>query len=198
MELTPLAELEGIKVDLDARVAALTQPIDDLQSAIDALATLPKRHGISATDLTVMAKATLDSGKVQLTLNGDVAAEAKADVEAQLTKLAGAISALKQTPERVASLTATLATATAKVPLLASKVTASATATAANPFGSADSKVKAQADLAAVQQVQADVMKSISDRPDEDRQHPHDRDARAGEGELVVPEGRLGRHVAVK
>ncbi|MGH7328030.1 MAG: hypothetical protein ACREJX_06735, partial [Polyangiaceae bacterium] len=51
----------------------------------------------------------------------------------------------------------------AKVPVLATRVTAEATATSANPFGSADSKVKAKADLDSVKQVQADVSKSITD-----------------------------------
>ncbi|MEO7108941.1 MAG: hypothetical protein ABI183_00770, partial [Polyangiaceae bacterium] len=52
---------------------------------------------------------------------------------------------------------------TALVPVLATRVTAQATVAASSPFGSADSKAKAKADMDSVKQVQADVSKSISD-----------------------------------
>lgn len=134
-----------------------------MQSVLDDLAKLPQKHGLKATDIASMAKATFDSGKVSVTLDADVGAEAKADVEASLTKLAEAVTALKSTPDRVAALTKKTAAATARVPILASKITASATATVSNPFGDAAGKAKAQADLDGVKQVQADVMKSVSE-----------------------------------
>jgi hypothetical protein len=163
IELAPMDELKAIPTDLNAEVAALTKPIDDMQSAIDELGAIPKKHGLAASEVMGMAKGTFDSGKVEVKFKGDVKAEAKADVEAALKKLAGAVTSLKATPEKVASLTTKVASATAKVPLLASKVTATATAASANPFGSADAKAKGTADLANVKQVQADAMKSISD-----------------------------------
>ena len=163
IELSAMDELKAIPTDLTAEVAALTKPIDDIQAAIDELGALPKKHGLAASELMAMAKGTFDNGKVEVKLKADVSAEAKADVEASLKKLSGAVTALKATPEKVAALTTRLATATAKVPLLASKVTATATAASANPFGSADAKAKGTADLASVKQVQADAMKSISD-----------------------------------
>lgn len=163
VELSAMDELKAIPTDLNAEVAALTKPVDDMQSAIDELGALPKKHGLAAAELMAMAKGTFDNGKVEVKLKADVGAEAKADVEASLKKLAGAVTALKETPAKVAALTTKLATATAKVPVLASKVTASATAASANPFGSADVKAKGTADLASVKQVQADAMKSISD-----------------------------------
>jgi len=161
-DMTPLDELKGIPADLDADVAALTKPTDDIQSAMDDLGALPKKHGLAAADIMGMAKGTFDNGKVDVKLNGDASAAAKADVEAALTKLNNAVIALKATPEKIAALTTKVATLTAKVPLLASKVTASATVTASNPFGNADAKAKAKADLDSVKQVQADVMKSVS------------------------------------
>ena len=163
VELAPIDELKAIPADLDAEVATLTKPIDDIQAAIDEIGALPKKHGLAAAELMGMAKATFDTGKVELKLKADVGAEAKADVEASLKKLAGAVVALKSTPERVAALTTKVAAATAKVPVLASKVTATATAASANPFGSADAKAKGTADLANVKQVQDDAMKSIRD-----------------------------------
>jgi hypothetical protein len=155
-------ELKGIPAELDAEVAALTKPVDDLQAAVDEIGALPKKHGLAAADLMAMAKGTFENGKVEVKLNADVSAAAKADVEASLNKLAGAVTALKATPDKVAALTTKVASLTAKVPVLASKVTASATVTASNPFGNAEAKAKAKADMDGVSKVQADVMKSVS------------------------------------
>jgi len=163
IDVSPMDELKAIPVDLNAEVAALTKPVDDMQAAIDELGALPKKHGLAAAEIMGMAKGTFDNGKVDLKLKADVGAEAKADVEASLKKLAGAVTALRATPDKVASLTTKIASATAKVPVLASKITATATAASSNPFGSADAKAKGTADLANVKQVQADAMKSISD-----------------------------------
>jgi prefoldin subunit 5 len=157
-----MEELKAIPADLDADVAALTKPIDDIQSAIDDIGALPKKHGLAAADLMLMAKGTFENGKVELKLNADVGAAAKADVQAALDKLASAVTALKSTPDKVAALTTKVAGLAAKVPVLASKVTASASVTASSPFGDADAKAKAKADLESIKTIQADVMKTVS------------------------------------
>jgi hypothetical protein len=46
--------------------------------------------------------------------------------------------------------------------VLASKVTASATVTASSPFGDADTKAKAKADLESIKTIQANVMRTVS------------------------------------
>jgi hypothetical protein len=110
-----------------------------------------------------MAKGTFENGKAQVSFKSEVPAEAKADVEASMKKLADTVTALKSTPDKVAALTAKLPQLTAKVPVLATKITSSATVTASNPFGSAESKAKAKAEADSVNQVQQDVSKSIND-----------------------------------
>lgn len=163
VELTPMEELKAIPKDLDAEVASLTKPVDDVQAIIDDLTNLPKKHGLTAAELMGMAKATFDNGKVEVKLNADVSAEAKAEVEATLNKLNATVTALKATPDKVAALTTKAVAATAKVPVLATKISTSASVTVSNPFGSAEGKAKAQAELDSVKQVQADVTKSIED-----------------------------------
>lgn len=163
LQLSALDELKAIPKDLETEVSNLTKPIDDVQSIIDDVTNLPKKHGITAADAMGMAKATVSSGKVEVKTSGELSAEAKAEIEALLTRLNGVVTGLKATPEKVAALTTKLAATTAKVPVLATKVSASAQTTIANPFGNAEGKAKAQADLASVQQVQADVTKSVSD-----------------------------------
>jgi hypothetical protein len=159
----PMEELQAIPTELSAQVADLTKPIDDVQKVIDQLTSIPKRYGFDAADMIAMAKATLESGKVDVTVSGDVSADAKAEIETALTTLKGAVAALKATPDRVASLLSRIATSSAKVPELAAKVSVSATAAAANPFAGVDAKAKAQADVQEVKQVVADVLKVARD-----------------------------------
>lgn len=162
-ELTPMEELKAIPTDLDAEVTALVKPIDETQAVIDQITSLPKKHNINAAELMGMAKASLDGGKVNVQFKGDVSAEAKAEVEAALKRLSDTVASLKAVPERVASLTKKVAAATAKVPVLGTKISAEATVKASNPFASADSKAKAQADAQSVQKVQQDVSAKINE-----------------------------------
>ncbi len=161
--LSPMDELKAIPKDLDAEVASLTKPIDDVQSIIDDLGAFPKKHGMAAADVMAMAKATFDNGKVEVNVKTDIAAEAKAELEALLKRLNDTVVALKATPDRVASLTAKATAATAKVPVLATKISSTASVKVSNPFGSAEEKAKAQAEIDSVQQVQAETSKAISD-----------------------------------
>src|SRR5512140_1829190 len=162
-DLTPMDELKGIQSDLDADVKSLTKPIEDTQAVIDKLTSMPKRLGLSAGAVMGMAKGTMDNGKVEVKVDGNVTAEAKAELEATLKELNDIVVALKATPDKVAAMTKKLATVTAKVPLLATKISTSATATMSNPFGSADGKAKAKADLDNLEKVKADVNASVSE-----------------------------------
>jgi hypothetical protein len=159
---SPMEELQAIPVELNAQVANLTKPIDDVQKVIDQLTSIPKRYGINAADMMAMAKATVESGEINVTVSDDMSEEARAEIETALKTLKGAVAALKATPDSVASLMSRIAARTAEVPALAAKVTVSATAAAANPFAAADTKAEAQADVQKVKQVAADVMKVVS------------------------------------
>ena len=163
VELTAMEELQAIPKDLDKDIAELTKPIEEAQAVADEIGNLPKKHHISAGDMAAMSKATFDNGKVEVKVNGDVSAEAKAEVEATLKKLAHVVAELKATPGKVTALTEKLVKATAKVPVLATEVTSKATLAASNPFGSAEGKAKASLELSSVSKVQADVSKSIGD-----------------------------------
>ncbi len=163
VELTPMEELQQIPKDLDKDIAELTKPIDEAQAVADEIGALPKKHHISAGDMAAMSKATFDNGKVEVKVNGDVSAEAKAEIEATLKKLAHVVTELKATPGKVTALGEKLVKATAKVPLLATEITSKATMTVSNPFSGAESKAKANVELSSVSKVQGEVSKSISD-----------------------------------
>lgn len=163
VELSPMEELQAIPKDIEKDIADLQKPIDEAQQVADEIGALPKKHHISAGDMAAMSKATFDNGKVEVKVNGDVSAEAKAEIEATLKKLAHVVAELKATPAKVAALGEKLVKKTAELPVLATKVTSTATVTATNPFSSGESKAKANADIAAVGKVQGDVTKAISD-----------------------------------
>lgn len=163
--VSAIDELKAIPSDLDAEVASLTKPIDDVQSIIDDVTSLPKKYGINGADAIRMAKATMETGSIEVKVKtkGNLTAEAKAEIESILVRLRDVVAGLKAIPEKTATLGAKVVIATTKVPVLATKVTGSASLTAANPFSSAESKAKAKADIESVKQIQADVSKSVSE-----------------------------------
>lgn len=162
VDVPPMQQLKSISAELKAGAADLTKPIDQVQAILDDLARLPEKHGLTLGDVLGMAKATLDSGKVALNVSVDVSAEAKAELEALLTRLNEVVLELKRTPEKIATLTKQIAEDTALVPLLASRITLSASTTTLNPFVGAELRAKAQADVADLKLVQKDVNDTIS------------------------------------
>jgi hypothetical protein len=162
-EVSAIDELKAIPKDLDAELANLTKPIDDVQSIIDDVTSLPKKYGINAADAMRMAKATIETGKIEVKAKGNLSAEAKAEIESVLTRLKEVVEGLKATPDKAVALGAKMVATTAKVPVLATKATSAASFTAVSPFGSAESKAKAKADIESVKQIQADVSKSVND-----------------------------------
>ena len=160
---TPMEELKSIPKELDTDVASLTKPIDDVQQITDDVTSMPKRLGITGDEMASMAKATIAKGTAEVKVGLNVDAKAKAEIEATLKRLQGVVTALKATPDKVTALTRKIVTVSAKVPVLATRITTEATAKAANPFASADVKASAKADMDSVKTVQADVNKSVDD-----------------------------------
>lgn len=163
IELAPIDELKAIQGDLQADVDGIMQPINDAQTISDDLAALTSKYKLSASDVAAMVTATVKDGTVSVGADLKVADDARVAVDATMKKLKGIVTGLKATPEKAANLLKKAATLIAKVPVLAGQVTAKATVAMSNPFGGADAKVKAKADLDAVKTITADVQKQISD-----------------------------------
>lgn len=162
VEVPPMQQLKSISTELKAGAADLTKPIDQVQAILDDLARMPEKYGLTLGDVLGMAKATLDSGKVALSVSVDVGAEAKAELQTLLTRLNEVVIEIKRTPEKIATLTKQIAEDTALLPVLASRVTFSASTTSLNPFVSAELRAQAQADVADLKIVQKDVNDTIS------------------------------------
>jgi ABC-type transporter Mla subunit MlaD len=156
---SPVEELRGITDDLSKDVDAIVQPINDVDAVVQALDDLPRKYGMKASDLKVMAKGVFDGGDV--TVSADVKPEARDEVLALLQKIKGIATGLKTTPDKVQALLGKLPPTVAKVPVLYSKAQASLQVKANNPFGNSDEKAKAKSDLQDLDKVKTDIMTKI-------------------------------------
>lgn len=161
VELSSMGQLKAIPKDLHTKLEEMMEPIDKTEATINRIGELPEKFGVDAKTIFAMANATVENGEAKVKVDLDVDAKAKAEIEAAMKDLADVVSGLKAVPERATALGKAAAAATAKLPVLATKITTESQATIANPFGDKDAKAKAQADIDGVQTVQAEVQAEI-------------------------------------
>jgi hypothetical protein len=160
-EVDPLEELKAIPTQVQAEVDLVLQPITDVDVVIDQVTSMPQTLGVDAASLKGLAKASLENGEVSVNL--DIAADAKAEVEAVLVKITGIVTGLKETPERVKTATGNIVALGTKATGLVGKLTAKYQAKLSNPLIKADAKAKIQADLDTVVKLDADIKATIND-----------------------------------
>lgn len=160
-EVDPLVELQAIPAQIQAEVDVVLQPITDVDVVIDQVTSMPQTLGIDAASLRGLAKASFENGEVAVNL--DIAADAKAEVEAVLVKITGIVTGLKETPERVKTATGNIVAIGTKATGLVTKLTAKYQAKLSNPLLKADAKAKIQADLDTVIALDANIKTTISD-----------------------------------
>ena len=160
-EVDPLEELKAIPTQVQAEVDLVLQPITDVDVVIDQVTSMPQTLGVDAASLKGLAKASLENGEVSVDL--DIAADAKAEVEAVLVKIQGIVTGLKETPERVKTATGNIIALGTKATGLVGKLTAKYQAKLSNPLLKADAKAKIQADLDTVLKLDADIKATIND-----------------------------------
>jgi hypothetical protein len=160
-ETDPLVELQAIPAQVQAEVDLVLQPITDVDVVIDQVTSMPQTLGLDAASLRGLAKASLDNGEVSVNL--DITAEAKAEVEAVLVKIKGIVTGLKETPERVKTATGNIVALGTKATGLVGKLTAKYQAKLSNPLLKADAKAQIQGELDMVIKLDADIKATISD-----------------------------------
>jgi hypothetical protein len=158
-EVDPLEELKAIPDQVQAEVDLVLQPITDVDVVIDQVTSMPQTLGVDAASLRGLAQASLQNGEVSVNL--DITAEAKAEVEAVLVKIKGIVTGLKETPERVKTATGNIVALGTKATGLVTKLTAQYQAKLSNPLLKADAKAKIQADLDMVIKLDADIKATI-------------------------------------
>jgi len=163
----PLAELQAIPGQVQAEVDMVLQPITDVDVVIDQVAAMPSELGLDAASLKAMASTSLqagmEDGEITVSADLELAAEARAEVEAVLAKIKGIVTGLRQTPERVQTATTHIVGLGTKATGLVTSLTATYQAKLANPLLKADAKAKLQADLDLVIKLDADIKATVSD-----------------------------------
>lgn len=160
-DVDPLEELKGIPVAIQGEIDLVLQPINDIDVVIEQFASMPGRLGVDAKGLTALASASFSNGEVSVNL--DVSAEAKAEIEALLTTVKGIGIGLKEIPSRVPTATKNIVGHGAKAVALVTKLTAKYQAKLSSPFTKADEKLKIQGELDIVVKLDADIKASVND-----------------------------------
>ena len=160
-DVDPMVELQAIPAEIQAELDLVLQPINDVDVVIDQVTSIPTRYGLDAASLTAMAKASMSDGTVSVEI--DVNADAKAEIETMLKTVNGIAVGLKETPARVKTATGNIIALGAKATGIVAKVTAKLQAKLANPLLKADAKVSIQADLDLVVGVNAEIKAMIGD-----------------------------------
>lgn len=157
----PLEALKNIPNEIQAEVDTVLQPINDVDVVVEQVTTIPDRYKIDAKGLKSMASASLNNGEISI--NIDVTAEAKAEIETMLNTIKGIGIGLKETPQRAATATKNIVALGAKSAALVAKLTAKYQAKLKSPFAKAEEKLKLQADLDAVLKLDTDIKAIIGD-----------------------------------
>jgi hypothetical protein len=160
-EVPAMDQLKFISADLQANLNALMAPINEVDALIGQITSMPQRLNLNVKSLMGMCKATLDNGQVQIAADFNADAAARAEVEGVLMRLKAIVEGLKAIPQNAQALTVKAGSAMVAVPALGAKVTAESTMKVNNPFGKPEDKMRAQADLQSLAQVQADVQGTI-------------------------------------
>ncbi len=158
---SPLDELKAMNDDTQKQIDALLQPVTDVDDIVKQVDELPKKHAkVKAADLKKMLKTACDGGEVDVTA---VDADGKEDVVALGAKVKAVCTGIKTTPEKVQALVAGMPAKLAQIPVLVGKAQASLTVKANSPFGNAEEKTKAKADLADLEKIKTDTMSKFED-----------------------------------
>ncbi|MBC8069289.1 MAG: hypothetical protein IAG13_13215 [Deltaproteobacteria bacterium] len=151
----PLTELTRIPDVVEAEVKLVLGPIHDVDRVLEQLSTMPDRLGIDAKGLRALAAASLQGGKVTVDL--DLSAEARAEVETLLGTVREIGEGLRETPARVAGSSATIAAQAAKAASLVGKLNASYQAKLMSPFTAAQEKERIRGQIDQVAHIHVEI-----------------------------------------
>jgi len=120
----PFDELNDIPKQITAQVDWVSQPLRDAAALGDEFTAIQAKYNIDAKTLGGMAKVAFKDGKVEVSANADISADAKAEVEALLGKIKAAGEAIGTIPKRATKASGAISKLTIKVMGLAPKATA--------------------------------------------------------------------------
>ena len=134
-------KLQMLPDELDAELASVTKPIDDVDTMIEQMAAMPEKAKMSKEDFGALIADTLQGKPFKAPANVD--AKAAAELETFLTNLKGFKESLFSAPENAGALAKKAGETLVKLPALTTQVATEAAAVKANPFASKEDKAKA-------------------------------------------------------
>jgi hypothetical protein len=163
VKLRPADQLKGISAGLQEGVDSILRPLDEVDGLLLQIEELPTKVNIDLSALGPMFQSAISGGDVVVPESLRVDVQVKNEVEAVGQRFKAIISGLKSTPEKLKELGARIVKALPQIPVLAAQVTATSKVIMANPFASAEAKAQAQADMAALTQIQTDVANKVKE-----------------------------------
>ena len=119
----PFAELKDLPNQIQAQVDWVSQPLRDASALGEEFTAIQAKYSLDVKALGGLAKVAFTDGKVEITADVSIAAEAKGDVEALLGKIKAAGEAVLTIPKRATKAAGAISKLTLKVPALGGKAT---------------------------------------------------------------------------
>lgn len=171
----PFAELNDLPNQINAQVDWVSQPLRDASALGDEFTAIQAKYSIDAKTLGGMAKVAFTDGKIELSANTEIAAEAKADVEALLGKIKAAGEAVLSIPKRVPKAAGAISKLTLKLPAMGAKATSYLKKQIAE--ASAEAKASLEVNLTAVPEIVTKVKATIPESVNKVKAIPTDAKA---------------------
>lgn len=160
-----VAQLEGLKGEVQAQVDVLMKPLNDGEQLVNMVGELPAKLGTlkGKAKGAVMAsfKAGFEGGKVTLELDakaaGALSAELKAEIEAILAKAVEVKDGLAALPDNVTKAVAALGEISVKLTGIATSATTQLSAKLKIPLLKAEAKAEIQGKLDAVTSLKGEI-----------------------------------------
>lgn len=163
VKVRPTQQLQGISKDLQAKVDDIIKPLDEVDGLLLHIEELPTRVNVDLSSLAPLFQAAISGGDTTIPDSLRLDLQAKKEVEAVVQRFKAIVNGLKSTPEKLKELSTKIVKVLPEIPILAAQVLATSKVVMANPFASAEAKAQAQADMAALTQIQTDVQNKVKD-----------------------------------
>jgi hypothetical protein len=171
----PFAELNDLPNQINAQVDWVSQPLRDASALGDEFTAIQTKYNIDAKTLGSMASVAFTDGKIEISANVEIAAEAKADVEALLGKIKAAGEAVLTIPKRATKASGAISKMTLKVPAMGAKATSYLKKEIAN--ATAEAKASLEANLTAIPELTVKVKAVIPESVNKVKAIPTDAKA---------------------
>jgi hypothetical protein len=155
----PFAELNDLPNQINAQVDWVSQPLRDASALGDEFTAIQAKYSIDAKTLGGMAKVAFTDGKVEISADVSIAADAKADVEALLNKIKASGEAVLTIPKRASKAAGSISKLTLRVPGLGAKATSYLKKEISG--AAAEAKASLEANLTAIPEITVKVKASI-------------------------------------